>query len=127
VLLAKMTVFEDELAIRERIARTYAERLAHAVQVPARVPDSISAWSVYSILLPTTATRDALQTSLRNAGIPTAIYYPKPLHHQPAYRDHHDGTALPVSEDLAGRILALPIHPDLTQTDLDRICTALTK
>ncbi|MCL2427690.1 MAG: DegT/DnrJ/EryC1/StrS family aminotransferase, partial [Alphaproteobacteria bacterium] len=45
--------------------------------------------------------------------VPTAIYYPRPLHRQPAYRDHHDGTPLPVSEALAERILALPIHPDL--------------
>ena len=58
-------------------------------------------------------------------GVPTAIYYPRPLHRQPAYSAQHDGTALPVSEDLAGRILALPIHPDLTGDDVDRICEAV--
>ncbi len=127
VLLAKMTVFEDELATRERIATTYSARLADVVRVPARVPDSISAWSVYSVLLPSTATRDALQATLRQQGIPSAIYYPKPLHFQPAYRHHHDGSPLPVSEDLAGRILALPIHPDLSETDIDRICAAIPR
>jgi dTDP-4-amino-4,6-dideoxygalactose transaminase len=125
VLLAKMTVFEAELEARERIARIYAQRLAHMVRTPARVPDSISAWSVYSILLKDAPRRDSLQAALRQAGVPSAIYYPKPLHFQPAYRDHHDGTALPVSEDLAGRILALPIHPDLSDTDIDRICDAV--
>jgi dTDP-4-amino-4,6-dideoxygalactose transaminase len=125
VLLAKMTVFEEELAVRERIAAAYSARLADVLQVPALVPDSISAWSVYSVLLQDTATRDALQVALRESKIPSAIYYPKPLHFQPAYRDHHDGSPLPVSEDLAGRILALPIHPDLSETDVDRICAAV--
>ena len=59
--------------------------------------------------------------------MPTAIYYPRPLHHQPAYQGHHDGAALPVSEDLAQRILALPIHPDLTEADVDRICAAVLR
>jgi dTDP-4-amino-4,6-dideoxygalactose transaminase len=57
--------------------------------------------------------------------VPTAIYYPRPLHRQPAYRDQHDGTELPVSDDLAARILALPIHPDLSEAALGRICDAV--
>jgi dTDP-4-amino-4,6-dideoxygalactose transaminase len=57
--------------------------------------------------------------------VPTAIYYPRPLHLQPAYRDAHDGAALPVSEDLATRILALPIHPDLDDVAVERICDAV--
>ncbi len=57
--------------------------------------------------------------------MPTAIYYPRPLHRQPAYSAEHDGTSLPVSDDLATRILALPIHPDLTEDDVARICTAV--
>ena len=69
------------------------------------------------------ATRE--QAGLRHRGVPSAIYYPRPLHHQPAYRDHHDGTPLPVSEDLANRILALPIHPDLTESQAARVCDAV--
>jgi dTDP-4-amino-4,6-dideoxygalactose transaminase len=122
VLLAKLTVFEDELAARARIAAYYDARLGNAVQIPARVSDSLSAWAIYAILLPDAATRTRVQERLRQGGVPTAIYYPLPLHHQPAYRDHHDGSALPVSEDLARRILALPIHPDLTDADAARIC-----
>ena len=125
VLLAKLTVFRDELAARERIARTYDTALAGAVVTPARVPDSTSAWAIYAILLPDAATRTHVQTTLSAAGVPTAIYYPRPLHLQPAYRDHHDGTALPVSEDLATRILALPIHPDLSDTAAARVCATL--
>ena len=55
----------------------------------------------------------------------TAIYYPRPLHRQPAYRDHHDGAALPVSEDLAERILALPLHPELDAAAAARVCDAV--
>jgi dTDP-4-amino-4,6-dideoxygalactose transaminase len=66
-----------------------------------------------------------VQTALRGDGVPTAIYYPRPLHLQPAYRDQHDGASLPISEDLAQRILALPIHPDLTEEAVDHICGAV--
>ncbi len=125
VLLSKLTVFADELLARERIAAVYDSRLGHAVQIPARVPDSTAAWAIYAILLPGTAARDRLQAGLKAAGVPSAIYYPKPLHHQPAYRASHDGTALPVSEDISTRIMALPLHPDLTDQDVERIVKAV--
>ncbi len=127
VLLSKLTVFEAELALRERIAATYDRRIGNAVVTPARVPDSTSAWAVYSILTRDAGARDALQAALKAEGVPSAIYYPRPLHLQPAYRAHHDGTPLPVSENLAERIMALPIHPDLSDADLDRICEAVVK
>ena len=125
VLLSKLTVFADELAARERIARVYDSRLGNAVQIPARVPRSASAWAIYAILLPDSGARDRMQAGLKAAGVPSAIYYPKPLHHQPAYRAAHDGTALPVAEDLSTRIMALPLHPDLTDHDVDRVCAAV--
>lgn len=126
VLLAKLDVFDDELARREAIARVYDQRLGNVLTTPARVPGSASAWAVYAVLLPDGAARDRLQASLRTAGVPTAIYYPRALHHQPAYAAHHDGASLPVSEDLATRIMALPIHPDLSDGQVDQICTAIT-
>jgi dTDP-4-amino-4,6-dideoxygalactose transaminase len=125
VLLAKLTVFPEELAARERIARIYDSRLGNAVVTPARVPHSTCAWAIYAILLRDAAERELVQASLKTAGVPTAIYYPRPLHRQPAYRDQHDGVTLPVSEDLAERILALPIHPDLTAADVAHICDSL--
>ena len=125
VLLSKLTVFPEELQARERIAGVYDQRLGNAVTTPKRVADSTSAWAIYAILLPNEAARDRTQAALRDDGVPTAIYYPRPLHRQPAYSAQHDGAALPVSEDLAGRILALPIHPDLTDADVDRICEAV--
>ena len=125
VLLAKLAVFPEELEAREKIARYYDSRLGNAVATPVRVPDSTSAWAIYAILLKDEADRDSVQAKLRADGVPTAIYYPRPLHLQPAYRDAHDGAALPVSEDLATRILALPIHPDLDDVAVERICNAV--
>jgi dTDP-4-amino-4,6-dideoxygalactose transaminase len=125
VLLAKLAVFPEELEARERVARYYDARLGNAVGTPYRVPGATPAWAIYAILLKDAPARDHAQAVLRAHGVPSAIYYPRPLHHQPAYRDHHDGTSLPVSEDLATRILALPIHPDLTEAAMDQVCNAV--
>lgn len=125
ILLAKLEFFGAELAARERIARIYDAELAGTVEIPARVPDSASAWAVYSILLADRQARDAARAALTAANIATAIYYPKPLHHQPAYRDAHDGAALPVAEQLGERILALPIHPDLPDHAVLRVASVL--
>lgn len=126
VLLAKLDAFDDELARREAIARQYDAAFAatNTIAPPKRVSDSTSAWAVYAVLLADTAARDGLADRLREAGVPSAIYYPRPLHLQPAYAPHHDGAALPVSEDLATRILALPIHPDLTDAQVARVIAA---
>ena len=125
VLLAKLEQFEEDLKRREYVACTYDQALADVVRVPARVPESQSAWAVYAVLLNNTAERDSLQTHLKTQAIATAIYYPIPLHHQPAYRAHHDGTDLPVSEDVSSRILALPLYPELTEEDVHRVITAV--
>jgi UDP-2-acetamido-2-deoxy-ribo-hexuluronate aminotransferase len=125
ILLAKLGVFPEELAAREHIARAYDQRLGNAVVTPARVPGSTSAWAIYAILLPDQTARDRVQAALRDDGVPTAIYYPRPLHLQPAYQDQHDATSLPVSENLAHRILALPIHADLDDGAVDQICDAV--
>ncbi len=125
VLLAKLDIFEADLVARERVAGIYDARLGNRVAIPARVADSTSAWAIYAILLPETAARDRMQAGLKAAGVPSAIYYPKPLHRQPAYAAAHDGAALPVSEDLAARIMALPIHPDLSDAQAHRVCDAV--
>src|ERR1700733_10433304 len=121
VLLTKLEVFEAELARREAVAAIYDAGLPDDVAIPARVPDSASAWAIYAVLLADGAARDALQAKLKAAGVPTAIYYPRPLHHQPAYQPYHSGNPLPVSEELATRIMALPIHPDLNDEQARRV------
>jgi UDP-2-acetamido-2-deoxy-ribo-hexuluronate aminotransferase len=125
VLLAKLTVFDDEIEARERVARHYDRRLGNLLQTPARVPDSMATWAVYAVLLPDGTTRERVQAACQAQGVATAVYYPKPLHHQPAYADHHNGRSLSTSEDIATRIMALPIHPDLTEEQLDRVCDVI--
>ncbi len=127
VLLAKLDVFDEELEVRERVAGIYDRRLGNLLEVPVRVPDSTSAWAIYAVLLRDPGQRSHVQAQLREAGVPTAIYYPKPLHRQPAYAAQHDGAELPVSDDLAGRILALPIHPDLSDAHAERVCDAVAR
>ncbi len=122
VLLAKLDGFDAELAARERVAAIYDRRLGNLLTIPVRVPSSSSAWAVYAVLLPDGGVRERLQAHLRAAAVPFAVYYPRALHRQPAYAAAHDGTALPVSEDLAGRIMALPIHPDLSDADAELVC-----
>jgi dTDP-4-amino-4,6-dideoxygalactose transaminase len=123
VLLAKLEVFEDELRARERLAGRYDARLSKSVTTPQRVAGAQSAWAQYSIL---TDRRDELQTKLKAAGVPTAIYYPLPMHLQPAYIAHGKGKgSLPVSERLSTQILALPMHPYLSDADFEKVCSAV--
>ena len=130
ILLCKLPLLEDELASRTRIAGWYGERLRGRVQVPAEVDGAESAHGLYSILLADAAARTRVGESCKAAGVPTAIYYPLPLHHQPAYRDGHaaalrDAPPLPVSEGLCGRILSLPMHPYLDEAQAERVCAAV--
>ncbi|WP_372622500.1 DegT/DnrJ/EryC1/StrS family aminotransferase [Falsiroseomonas sp.] len=135
VLLAKLPLFEGELAARAKVAALYAEALAGLpLQLPVTTPGAEHAWGLYSVLLPDTAARERVQEVCKAAGVPTAIYYPKPLHHQPAYAPAHAASvapggppALPVSEMLCGRIMSLPMHPYLTAEDVARVVAAMRR
>ena len=126
ILLSKMTLFESELAARRVIAARYAEGLGTAVGVPSEMAGAEHAWGIYSILLKDAAERDRVRAALSAEAIASGIYYPKPLHHQPAYAPSHAASltappALPVAESLCDRILALPMHPYLQMGDVDRV------
>ena len=125
VLLAKLEVFEGEIARREEIAGIYDKALADVLKVPSRVAQSVSAWAVYSVLLRDEAEREKAKAALQAAGIGHAVYYPRALHQQPAYASCHDGAPLPVAEGLGRRILALPIHPDLSDAQAARVASVL--
>ncbi|NNM55589.1 DegT/DnrJ/EryC1/StrS aminotransferase family protein [Acidocella sp.] len=125
VLLAKLEVFEGEIARREEIAAIYDKALADVLKIPSRVAQSVSAWAVYSVLLRDEAEREKAKAALQAAGIGHAVYYPRALHQQPAYASCHDGVPLPVAEGLGRRILALPIHPDLSDSQAARVAAVL--
>ncbi len=120
VLSAKLEVLEDELAQRERVARIYDEHLRGVVTIPARVANSRSAWAQYTIQ---TEDRDGLKAALAGQGIPSMIFYGRPMHLQPAYRSHGDGEgSLPVSEALGYRVLSLPMNPYLEDGEVHQVC-----
>ena len=133
VLLAKLPLFDGEIAARHRIAGWYRARLAGhpAIGLQAEPAGAENVYGLFTIRLPDAATRGRVQAALSAAAIPSAIYYPKPLHHQPAYAAAHaagfaGGPApLPVSEALAGRVLSLPMHPYLTEGEVARVASAL--
>ena len=125
VLIEKLKIFPDEIAARNRIARRYGEALAAVAAVPAVAADITSVWAQYTLRLPA-GRRDAIAAKLKAAGVPTAVYYPRPLHLQTAYRAFPvAGEGLPVSEALAAEVLSLPMHPYLDQPTQDRIIAAL--
>jgi dTDP-4-amino-4,6-dideoxygalactose transaminase len=127
VLLEKLKIFPEEIEARNRAAQRYNEGLAAVCQVPS-VPDGYrSVWAQYTIRLQP-GQRDGLAAALKAEGIPTGIYYPKPLHQQTAYR-HYPVAAggLPVSDRLAAEVLSLPMHPYLTPEVQDRVIAAVRR
>ncbi len=123
VLLAKLAIFDDELARRQRVAARYAEGLAGVVGVPSVAAGATSAWAAYTVTAPG---RDRLAAALRRSGIATAVYYPRPLHHQPAFAAFPVAPGgLAVSERLATEVLSLPMHPYLEPAAQDRVVDAV--
>jgi dTDP-4-amino-4,6-dideoxygalactose transaminase len=121
VLLAKLDIFSDELSRRKTVAERYATSLGDVVRVPVVADGVVSAWAQYTITLQP-GQRDIVAEYLGRTGIPTAVYYAVPLHEQTAYQAYPAaGDRLPVSEDLAGRVLSLPMHPYLETDVQDRI------
>jgi dTDP-4-amino-4,6-dideoxygalactose transaminase len=125
VLLEKLKIFPDEIAARDRIAKRYNELLRPMAIVPEVPPGLTSVWAQYTLRI-RGFDRDAFQSDLKAAGIPTAVYYPKPLHRQTAYRAYPvAGNGLPVSDRLADEVISLPMHPYLSEEVQDRIVRAV--
>jgi dTDP-4-amino-4,6-dideoxygalactose transaminase len=122
ILLEKLKIFEDEIAARNKVAERYAQGLGNVVTVPHLASGCTSVWAQYTIRLPKGCDRDGFAAALKSQGIPTAIYYPKSMHQQTAYRYFPvaDG-GLPVSESLSGDVISLPMHAYLDEPTQDRI------
>ncbi|HVH77437.1 MAG TPA: DegT/DnrJ/EryC1/StrS aminotransferase family protein [Stellaceae bacterium] len=126
VLIEKLGVFAQELAARERVAARYDALLGGMVATPQIPPGLTSVWAQYTVRLPNGHDRDAVAARLKEAGIPTAVYYTRPLHRQTAYRDYPvAGNGLPVSDRLAESVLSLPMHPYLDEPTQARVAAAL--
>ncbi|MCW5697859.1 MAG: DegT/DnrJ/EryC1/StrS family aminotransferase [Bauldia sp.] len=124
ILLEKLRVFPDEIVARQVVARRYSDGLADLAEVPFVMNGATSVWAQYTLRI-TGADRAAFQAALRAAGIPTMVYYPVPLHRQPAYRDALvAGGTLPVTDALSDDVVSLPMHPYLDRETQDRIIAA---
>ena len=126
VLLEKLKIFDDEIAARNRIAERYAQGLGNVVTVPRLASGHTSVWAQYTIRLPAATNRDAFAGALKAQGVPTAIYYPKSMHQQTAYKNYPvaDG-GLPVSERLSSDVISLPMHAYLDEASQDRVIAAV--
>lgn len=127
VLLPKLAVFPGELISRQRVADRYTANLS---KLPGFTFQKVaegceSAWAQYSILH---ERREEIQAALKEAGIPSVIYYPKPLHIQKAFEDlGYAAEDMPVSMRLAQNIFSLPMHPYMTDEQVDEVCAVIAK
>ena len=127
VLLEKLKIFPEEILARERIARRYSSGLAEAASVPKLARGSTSVWAQYTIRL-AAGRRDGLAAALKAQGIPTAVYYPIPLHRQQPYQRFPVAEGgVPVSERLAEEVISLPMHAYLDDVTQDRIIEAVRR
>jgi dTDP-4-amino-4,6-dideoxygalactose transaminase len=123
ILLAKLDVFDDEIEAREQLAQTYDAGLGHMVETPFRPAGSQSAWAQYTIKV---ADRDLVAKRLRERGVPTAVYYPRPMHKQSCYEGYASaGEHFPIAEVLCQQVLSLPMHPYMSAGDAEEICEAV--
>ena len=127
VVLAKLGRFDWEISRRQALAERY-ERLILASGAPVQLlavrPDRTCVWAQYTVLV---SQRPAVQAALQAAGVPTAVHYPKPLHHQPAYVAYCCPDCNPHSISAAQRVLSLPMSADLTEADQDVVVAALLR
>jgi dTDP-4-amino-4,6-dideoxygalactose transaminase len=131
ILLAKFEIFPEEISMRDEVAGNYSNFLSNGeanVVVPWVPSGYSSVWAQYSILAKNENHRLGLQARLKEAGVPTAICYPKPLHLQAAFQSlGYKSGDFPVSEDAASRIFSIPMHPYLASKDQEKIAKVLTE
>ena len=127
ILLVKLKAFKEyELVDVNKVAARYTEKLKGVVKTPIVPEGFYSSWAQYTLQLEDKEARAGLQAALKALDIPTAIYYPIPMHRQTAFNYlNPDDNRCPVSDQLADTVVSLPIHPYLSEKDQDVICDAI--
>jgi len=126
IILSKLTVFEDEIEARQVVANAYTERLEGLIKTPFVKADRQSVWAQYTLEAKTREQKEAIQAALKDADIPSANYYPIPMHLSTAYAGlGYKKGDLPVCEGQAERVFSLPMHPYLEVAEIDRICKVI--
>lgn len=125
ILIEKLKIFDDEIAARNKVASRYFDALHNIVTAPRVADGNTSVWAQYTIRLPRGG-REAFAEALKAQGVPTAIYYPKSMHQQTAYKHYPTAEGgLPVSEKLSEDVISLPMHAYLDQAAQDRVIKAV--
>ena len=123
ILLAKLEVFSEEIEMRQRVADAYAAGLGNAVKLPHVITGGQSTWAQYTVEV---EFRAEFRAHLAECGVPTAIYYPIPLHmHEPYACYSNVPGGLPVTEAAANRVVSLPMYPDMPDEHVDRVTQAV--
>src|ERR1700761_401783 len=126
ILIEKLKIFDDEIAARNEVAERYAQGLGNVVTLQHVAAGCTSVWAQYTIRLPKGTDRDGFAAALKAQGIPTAIYYPRSMHQQTAYRDFPVAQGgLPVSEALSSDVISLPMHAYLDEPTQERVIKAV--
>lgn len=126
VLLAKMKIFDMEIKMRNEVAAKYIKALDGKVVTPFIPEGYTSCWAQFCVLAESAGHRSELQAKLKEKDVPTAIYYPKPLHLQDAFADlGYKKGDFPVTDSIADRIFALPMHPYLTGDEINLIAETI--
>ncbi|ABE38857.1 DegT/DnrJ/EryC1/StrS family aminotransferase [Rhodopseudomonas pseudopalustris] len=126
ILIEKLKIFDDEIVARNKAAERYSRALGNLVTVPRLAEGCTSVWAQYTIRLPQGVDRNDFAATLKAQGIPTAIYYPKSMHQQTAYRGFPVAEGgLPASERLSRDVISLPMHAYLDEATQDRVIAAV--
>lgn len=125
ILNVKFEVFQDELKAVNRAASLYDTALRDYVATPVVPEGFLSSRAQYTIRFSGRSQRDAIQTALREEGIPSAVYYSRPLHLQKAFEGLSDPDSCPVARRLSDESLSLPIHPYITGEEIQEVCSAV--
>jgi dTDP-4-amino-4,6-dideoxygalactose transaminase len=125
ILIEKLKIFPDEIEARNRIAKRYDEAFSgsNRLVTPAVIAGATSTWAQYTLQV---EDRAKFQADLKEAGVPTMVYYPLPLSRQKAYA-HYPSVPIPVTADLCGKVVSLPMHPYLDDATQDRVIQAVLK
>ena len=115
ILLEKLAIFEEEIAARQLVAERYTHGLKDVAITPFVMAGCVSVWAQYTIRV-SAEKRAGFMATMKAKGVPTNVYYPKPLHQQTAYKRFPvAGNGLPLSERLCHEVVALPMHPYLDE------------
>jgi len=124
VLLEKLALFEEEVALRQTVAQRYQQLLPSHIPVQVIRPHNQSVFAQYTLAV---ENRDTVQASLQQLGIPTAVHYPLGLHQQPVFEALFEKVTFPVTEHAARTVISIPMHPYLTLAEQEKIVAAMVE